>query len=66
MINNVGTLDRIIRALVALVIIGLYLMHMISGTLAIILWVIAVLLLVTAALGYCPIYHILGISTKGK
>ncbi len=66
MLNNMANLDRVIRALLAVVIIVLYLMGQITGTALIILAVIAVIFIVTSILGYCPLYHMLGISTKKK
>ena len=64
--QNMGTTDRIIRTVVAIIIAILYFTRVISGTLAIILGIIAALLLVTSILGWCLIYAILGISTKRK
>lgn len=62
--KNMANLDRLIRALVAILVLVLYLMGQISGTAAIILGVIAVIFIITSVLGYCPTYHMLGISTK--
>lgn len=66
MINNMHIIDRIIRLVIAVLIIAFYLLGQISGTAAIILGVIAVIFIITGFIGYCPIYHMLGISTKGK
>ena len=41
-------------------------MGTISGTLAIILGIIALAFLVTSLIGWCPTYRILGISTRGN
>lgn len=64
--KNMGTLDRAIRAFVALVIVVLYFTGTISGTIAIVLGVFAVILLLTSATGVCPLYGPLGISTMKK
>ena len=56
--TNVGTLDRIARVLIGIVLIALTL----AGTIGIWGWVGAVPLL-TAALGTCPLYTVLGFST---
>jgi hypothetical protein len=64
--TNESTFDRIIRALSALVIAILYFTGFIAGTLGIILLVVAGILLLTALVGYCPLYTILGISSTKK
>ncbi|MCP5143628.1 MAG: DUF2892 domain-containing protein [Gammaproteobacteria bacterium] len=63
--QNMGGLDRMLRVIVALVIGGLYFGKVISGTLAIVLGVLAVVFLGTSAIGFCPLYPPLGINTKG-
>lgn len=64
--KNMGMVDRTIRFLVVIAIAALYLTHRISGTLAIILGIIAVVFLVTSLAGRCPGYLPFGISTRGK
>jgi len=64
--TNLGTLDRIIRVIIAVVITILYFTHMLTGTLGIILLIIAALLIVTSIIGYCLLYTIFGISTVSK
>jgi len=64
MSKNEGTVDRIIRALIAIGIAVLYFTGAISGTLAIILGIVAVVLLATSVLGLCPLYAALKISTN--
>ncbi|WP_103907175.1 YgaP family membrane protein [Sphingobacterium lactis] len=66
MTQNMGTIDKAIRIVVALIIIALYLFKVISGTLAIVLLVIAGIFVLTSFIGVCPIYSLLGISTKKK
>jgi len=64
MINNLHIIERIIRVIIAILIIVFYFTGQISGLAAIILGLIAVIAMVTGFIGYCPIYHLLGISTK--
>ncbi|HVN48979.1 MAG TPA: DUF2892 domain-containing protein [Bacteroidota bacterium] len=64
--KNVGTLDRAIRVSVALVIAGLYFTGAISGTLALVLGIVAVVLIATSFLGRCPLYCPLKLSTLKK
>jgi len=61
-----GTIDRVIRILVAVVIIALYFMGEISGTAAIILLVLAVIFILTSFMSFCPLYLPFGLSTAGK
>jgi O-antigen ligase len=56
--TNVGGLDRIIRAVLGALLIALTLM----GTIGVWGW-IGVVLLGTAAIGWCPPYQLLGINT---
>ena len=58
-----GNTDRVIRILVAIVIAALYFTNVISGTLAIILGVIAGIFLLTSLVSFCPLYTIFGLST---
>jgi Protein of unknown function (DUF2892) len=55
---NVGMLDRIARALLGLVLIALTL----TGAIGVWGW-IGVVPLLTAAIGNCPLYSVLGLST---
>jgi hypothetical protein len=64
--RNMGTADRVIRTLVAVVIAVLYFTNVIGGTLALILGIIAVLFLLTSLVSWCPGYLPFGISTGGK
>lgn len=62
--QNMGTVDRVIRTLIAIGIGVLYFTGCISGTLAIILGVVAVVFLVTSLVARCPAYVPLGVSTR--
>jgi len=56
--TNVGTIDRILRAVIGLALIALTL----AGTIGAWGW-IGVVPLLTAALGFCPLYTMLGFSS---
>jgi flagellar basal body-associated protein FliL len=58
-----GTVDRTVRILIALVIGTLYLTGQIGGTVAIILGILAIVFLVTGLIGTCPLYMPFGLST---
>ncbi|MFZ2905186.1 MAG: DUF2892 domain-containing protein [Cyclobacteriaceae bacterium] len=63
---NMGTSDKAVRILLALVVIVLYLTNVISGTLAIILLIFAAILIITSFISFCPLYLPFGISTQKK
>ncbi|MGV8058747.1 MAG: DUF2892 domain-containing protein [Smithellaceae bacterium] len=64
--RNMGTIDRIIRILLAIVIIILYLTNSITGVAAIILGILALVFILTSLIGFCPLYVPFKISTIGK
>ncbi|MER3473637.1 MAG: DUF2892 domain-containing protein [Armatimonadota bacterium] len=61
--KNIGNADCIIRLIVAVIIAVLYFTGKISGTLGMVLGVIAVAFVLTSAIGWCPLYVPLGIRT---
>ncbi len=63
---NIGTVDKVIRILVAVAIVALYFTNVISSTLAIILLALSAVFAITVVLGFCPLYIPLAISTKRK
>lgn len=62
--KNMGTLDRAIRATFAIVVAILFFTGQISGLAAIILGILAVVFLLTSAVGTCPLYLPFGLSTR--
>ncbi|MEO9005057.1 MAG: DUF2892 domain-containing protein [Ginsengibacter sp.] len=63
---NIGPIDKSVRVLIAALVLVLYFTNVISGTLAVILLIVASVLLITTFINFCPIWHFLGISTKRK
>ena len=61
--KNVGNADKSIRVLLAVVVALLYYFNVIEGTLAYILMAVAIILLVTSLINFCPLYRILGVNT---
>lgn len=61
--KNLSQADRIIRVILAAVLAVLYFTNVISGTLGIVLLVLAVVFAGTAFISWCPIYAALGIKT---
>ncbi|MDR3681178.1 MAG: DUF2892 domain-containing protein [Flavipsychrobacter sp.] len=64
--KNMGTTDSIVRILIAAVIATLYFTHIINGTVATILLVLAGILILTGFISFCPLYLPFGISTYPK
>lgn len=66
MTKNMGVADRVIRILAAVAVVVLYLTHVISGPLAIVLGVVAAVLVLTSFVGVCPAYIPFKLSTLKK
>lgn len=64
--KNMGTADRIIRLIIAAVIATLYFTNVLSGTLGIILLIVAGVFFITGILRICPLYLPFGINTCTK
>ncbi|MEN9686449.1 MAG: hypothetical protein RLZZ28_2235 [Bacteroidota bacterium] len=64
--KNMGNLDRMLRLLVAAVIATLYFTGLITGTVAVVGLVLALVFSFTAVIGTCPLYLPFGINTKPK
>ncbi len=62
--SNMGKQDKMIRQVVALIIVVLYFAKLISGTTAIVLGVIAIVFAATSLFSFCPLYTLLGINTN--
>ena len=61
-----GTADQVIRILFAVLIAVLYFTNIISGTLAIVLLVLAAVFILTSFIGFCPLYLPFKINTNKK
>ena len=62
--KNIGTIDKVIRSLIAVIVLILYFTHVTSGTLAVIPLILAGVFVVTSLLGFCPLYWLFGLSTR--
>ncbi len=56
--------DRIVRVILGIVLLYLGLGGVTAGLLAIVLDVLGVVMLVTGAVGFCPLYAALGFKTR--
>jgi hypothetical protein len=62
--KNMGIADKVIRVIIAAVILTLYFTNVISGTLGIALIVLSGVFILTSLISFCPLYTIFGISSK--
>jgi len=61
--KNMGSADRIIRFILAAVVAVLYFTNVITGTLGIVLMVIAGIFVLTSFISFCPLYALVGLNT---
>ena len=64
--KNMGTIDKVIRILIAVVIAILFFNNTITGTLGIVLLVLALVFVITSFISFCPLYLPFGINTGAK
>jgi hypothetical protein len=64
--SNMGMADRIIRTILAVIIGVLYFTNVITGTLGLILLILAIVFLLTSLVSFCPLYVPIKLSTKKK
>ena len=62
--KNMGEMDRLIRALIAIVIVSVSFLGKITGMAGIVLLLVAAYLLLTNLVRFCPLYAVFKISTK--
>lgn len=61
--KNMGSADRIIRLLAAVVFIALYFGNVVTGTWGIVLLVLAGVFIATSLVSFCPLYIPIGMNT---
>lgn len=64
--KNMGSTDKLVRFLLAILVAVLYFSGIINGTLALILGILAVVFLLTSLVSFCPLYVPFGITTRRK
>ena len=64
--KNLGTIDRIARIAIAIIIAALYFSKIISGTSGIVLLSVGGIFIITGFISFCPVYFLFGLSTAGK
>lgn len=61
--KNMGTTDKLIRIVLAVVVAILYYTDVINGTLALVLGILAAIFVFTSFISFCPLYAPFGINT---
>ncbi|MBK6833291.1 MAG: DUF2892 domain-containing protein [Bacteroidetes bacterium] len=64
--KNMGNIDKIVRILIAAVVAVLYFTGIVTGTLGIVLLVLAGVFVLTSLISFCPLYLPFGINTCPK
>ncbi|HAN78342.1 MAG TPA: DUF2892 domain-containing protein [Bacteroidales bacterium] len=62
--KNMGTIDKVVRIILAAVMATLYFTNIVTGTLGIVLLVFAAVFVLTSVISFCPLYAPLGIKTN--
>lgn len=62
---NAGSTDRLVRAVIGIILLAAGLFGGLSGALAIVADVAGAVLLLTGLVGFCPLYTLFGINTCG-
>ena len=63
---NIGSFDKVIRIILAIIFAVLYFTKLVDGTVGIVLLVLSGILLLTSIFNFCPLYTILGLKTTSK
>ncbi len=61
--KNMGNLDKTLRILLAVVFSVLYFTGIVTGTIGLLLVVLAGVFVLTSLVGFCPLYTVFGINT---
>ena len=64
--KNMGTIDKIIRIVLAVILAVLYFTGVVTGTLGIILLLFAAVFVLTSLISFCPLYPLIGLNTNKK
>jgi len=64
--KNMGSVDKIVRLLLAAVFIILFIFNYVSGIFGYILLAVAVIFILTSLVSFCPIYALFGMKTSKK
>lgn len=61
--KNMGVNDRVLRTVIAVAVAALYFTGTLSGTLGLVLLILAIVFLLTSIVSFCPLYTLIGVNT---
>lgn len=61
--SNVGGVDRTIRIVIGVALLALGFLHVVTGTFAIVAYVVGAIALITGLVRFCPAWSLFGINT---
>ena len=64
--QNMGSIDRILRIIIAAVFAWLYFSGTVTGTLGLVLVALGGVFVLTGLIGFCPLYTMFGLKTNVK
>jgi len=64
--SNVGSIDRVVRIVIGIALVAAAVSGTLAGPALILAGIVAAIMMVTGAVGFCPLYWLLGISTAGN
>jgi hypothetical protein len=62
--KNIGHFDRFVRGFIAISLLVLNIKGLISGEVAVVAVIVAVVFLLTSLFGFCPVYALFGFSSR--
>jgi Inner membrane protein YgaP-like, transmembrane domain len=63
---NESTPDRLVRVALGAILVALAVAGVVAAPLVYLVWAVAAILLVTGAVGFCPLYAVLRFSTRAR
>ena len=61
--KNMGTLDKTLRLFVAALAVALAATGTLTGTVALVAYIVAAVFVVTSLVSFCPLYRLIGLRT---
>lgn len=61
--KNMGTLDKTLRLIVAVIAVALAATGTLTGTVALVAYIVAAVFVVTSLVSFCPLYRLIGLRT---
>ena len=61
--KNMGSIDKTVRLLIAVILVTLYFLGVVEGVIGTVALVLAGIFMLTSIVSFCPLYPVLGINT---